>query len=66
MIDPQTGALAAGGVAPQFGPSMTQGAFNSEAVKHRDLTAAQMTPVQLSGAQDRAQRCINSNYKDFG
>jgi hypothetical protein len=27
MIDPQTGALAAGGVAPQIGPSMTQAAF---------------------------------------
>jgi TPR repeat protein len=38
---------------------------HSAAVKHRDLTAAQMTPVQLSGAQGRAQRCIDSNYKDF-
>jgi TPR repeat protein len=35
------------------------------AEKHRDLTAAQMTPMQLSRAQNRAQRCINSNYKDF-
>jgi uncharacterized protein len=40
-------------------------AGHSAAVEHRDLTAAQMTPLQLSGAQDRAQRCINSNYKDF-
>jgi hypothetical protein len=40
-------------------------AGNGSAEKHRDLTAAQMTPMQLSRAQDRAQRCINSNYKDF-
>jgi uncharacterized protein YqcC (DUF446 family) len=34
------------------------------AVKRRDLAAAQMTPIQLSRAQDRAQGCINSNYKE--
>jgi TPR repeat protein len=39
-------------------------AGDGAAVKRRDLTAAQMTPIQLSGAEDRAQRCINSNYKD--
>jgi TPR repeat protein len=40
-------------------------AGHSTAVKHRDLTAARMTSMQLSRAQDRAQRRINSNYKDF-
>ncbi len=44
---------------------MAARAGNGAAVKHRDLAAAQMTPIQLSRAQDRAQRCINSNYKDF-
>ena len=39
-------------------------AGDGAAVKRRDLAAAQMTPIQLSRAQDRAQRCINSNYKD--
>jgi TPR repeat protein len=44
---------------------MAARAGHAAAVKSRDLTAAQMTPIQLSRAQDRAQRCINSNYKDF-
>jgi uncharacterized protein YqcC (DUF446 family) len=39
-------------------------AGDGAAVKRRDLAAAQMTPIQLSRAQDRAQGCINSNYKE--
>jgi len=38
---------------------------HAAAVKQRDLTAAQMTPTQIRDAEDRAQRGISSNYKDF-
>jgi len=42
------------------------GAFNGSEIasKNKDKLAKQMTPADISKAQDMSSRCLESNYKD--